>query len=229
MTDQLSYVKDLVATYEFFLEEIKDQPKFDKKTLKLMCAYKGSLAYDVNARLRNIPITYIEDDEHRLYKQFNKASTAQQKQVILQKYIKYIDRYITKFNVLFDYSPKFKKDTILYRIIYNTSKFMPSIGETIILKGYTSCSFDLIKLVDYFGGLHALNKPWTDDVMIVKINVKTGVPYIFIDAFCLNDRSIMNKQGEVVLPHGISFKLTKQLAPIKHIKVFDGEIFMNQV
>ena len=224
MRDQIPYVKDLVNTYEKYLKEAHNT--FDKKSMKVLCNYKGSFGYDINKRLRNIDITRIEADEHPLYEEYSKATKTVEKNKLVQKYIRDIDKYIVYFNQAFAVAPTFKRDTILYRIIFDSAKYMPPIGQPVTLNGYISCSFDITKVIYYYGGLTQLSNPSKDeDPMILKINVKKGVPYIFLDAFCLDKYDMMDKEGEIVLPHGLTLQLTKKLKPLKHIKIYEAELY----
>ncbi len=221
----LEYLHDLTNSYEYFVEkEEQMKRKLTPKQLHNICKYKGTLSYDVNNRLRGIEITTI-DDEHWLYRQYNKTNDRNERQMLVSKYIKSIDRYIYHFKTLFEYSPRFNKDTILYRIVDNKCGFLPCKGNSTILRGFTSCSIDVMPIIYYVGGLSSLKYPWSD-IVLLQVTVSKGTPYIFIDAHCWMERDMMSKQGEVVLPDKMRLTIIEQLPPLRKIKVLNARLDM---
>jgi hypothetical protein len=221
----LEYIHNLTDNYEYFIEQEQQMKKrLTPKQLNNMCKYKGTLSYNVNNRMRGIEIIDVDED-HWLYNKFNKTNNATDRKTLLSKYVKSIDRYIDQFNALFQYSPRFQKDTVLYRIVNNDSGFLPSKGKSTILRGLTSCSIDISHIIYYIGGLSTMHEPWSD-LVLLQMTVSKGTPYIFIDAHCWTERDMMSKQGEIILPDKMRITITDELPPLCKIKVLNARIDM---
>jgi hypothetical protein len=205
---------------EQYAAQATDASKIEltKEQLRILCLYKGALSYAVNAKLRNVRPQRLEEHlEEPWFSRYEKGDKTERK-LIEEKHYKFVDKSIRVLNDIFASCPKLQKPVHVFRIIDDKTRFLKKEGQTIILPGFTSCSIEARKCLEYFGGEDL--QVYEHNAVLLDITVAKGTPMIFIDALCQLDSPLTMKQGEVLFPPGITLTLTKKMPSWGKLRIF---------
>lgn len=228
----LQYSRELLKLYQ----DVRDAsgPFFTKlapKTKRELCEYKGTLAYDLNRFLRGTLNASACEADHpycvalHASKKTNKTSAALK--AFEKKYIQHLQNTVTLIRqILEQHAPRFLATTRLYRVLDNKDGFLPRLGgRPKPMRGFMSCSLDVMACVRYYGGLNFGSTDWAAKPVLLLVDVPAGTPFIYLDGLCpSNTYSEMQRQAEVLLPDSLHLKLTHREPNWGRVRIYRATI-----